>query len=237
MADSTWANARYMLDICSALLQTLTVFVCLFGQLKSSPLHSFAKQRLKAFVHLTRSPSELCKTKRVACRQLQQPSLQRFLLLPGGLRGSWLKTCEASLPGTRIPLETAKMASMTLMFLTEFWILWPPFRFHGPPMLPGLQWWCQETRLCPTSMHTVLWISTFHQCLLDSRWLIGICGCPFFIYFVPQAGFLTSLRFLHGVKRQRAPWHISSTQQCWRPWRRITTSLWRIPLCGRCHSR
>lgn len=152
-------------------------------------------------------------------------------------RGSWLKTCEASLPGTRHFCGFGRDASMTLMFLTEFWILWPPFRFHGPPMLPGLQWWCQETRLCPTSMYTVLWISTFLQCLLDSRWLIGICGCPFFISFVPQAGFLTSLRFLHGVKRQRAPWHISSTQQCWRPWRRITTSLWRIPLCGRCHSR
>lgn len=111
-------------------------------------------------------------------------------------RGSWLKTCEASLPGTRHFRGCGRDASMTLMFLTEFWILWPPFSFHGPPMLPGLQWWCRETRLCPTSMCTVLWISTFLQCLLDSRWLIGICGCPFFILFCATGWFFNKSQVL-----------------------------------------
>lgn len=240
MPDSIQINGRFHLDECQInagyLLSSSpdSYCLCLFVQLKSSPLHSFAEQR---------GWRPLCTWRGALLNFVKQSELLagNCNSRPCGgfssFRGSWLKTCEASLPGTRHFCGFGRDASMTLMFLTEFWILWPPFRFHGPPMLPGLQWWCRETRLCPTSMYTVLWISTFLQCLLDSRWLLGICGCPFFISFVPQAGFLTSLRFLHGVKRQRAPWHISSTQQCWRPWRRITTSLWRIPLCGRCHSR
>lgn len=96
MPDSIQTNGRFHLDECQInagyLLSTYLLY-CLFGQLKSCPLHFLAQWRLKSFVHLTRSPSELCKTKRVACRQLQHPSRRRFSSFRGlcGSRCKYVK--------------------------------------------------------------------------------------------------------------------------------------------------
>lgn len=121
MPDSFQINGTFNLDECqinAGYLLSTSSLSCLFGQLKSGRLHFLDQWRSKSFVQLTRSPSELGKTKRVACRRLQQPSLRRFPTFRG-LRGSRWKTREA---GVSLLLEEMR---------SWLWCLWQQCEYCG----------------------------------------------------------------------------------------------------------